>query len=144
MSQTIIYTAGVWDLFHYGHLRTLQNSADLCDLLFVGIVSDSGCKAYKGYEPIFDYEDRHSIISALRCVDMAMYQQGTNPIANLVKLRNEYPEDKLIGMTHGSDWNQLKEGQEELEDMDIPLILLPYNREWGSSTEIKQKIRLTK
>jgi choline-phosphate cytidylyltransferase len=70
-NQIRVYTDGVYDLFHRGHLESLQ----LCKSLFgnntyliVGIVSDKNAEGYKRL-PIYDEEDRYAIIENIRCVD---------------------------------------------------------------------------
>ena len=42
-------TCGVYDLFHYGHVRMLQSAKALCDKLIVGLSSDELVKKYKNF-----------------------------------------------------------------------------------------------
>jgi glycerol-3-phosphate cytidylyltransferase len=142
MSTRIVYTAGVWDLFHFGHLKTLKFASNLGDRLCVGVITDEGCFAYKGYKPTIPTEQRFEIILALDFVDSVYIQDGTDPSTVLKMIySNLQTGDKIVAMTHGADWLELKEGMDTLIELGVPLVLTPYNKEWGSSTMIKEKIR---
>ncbi len=51
------YTAGVFDLFHIGHLNLLKNAKGMCDKLIVGVTVDE-LVAYKGKNALIPFEDR--------------------------------------------------------------------------------------
>src|SRR5690606_30900658 len=59
------FTAGVYDLFHIGHLRILQNAAGLCDRLIVGVSTDE-LVAYKGKAPVIPFTERMEIVRSVR------------------------------------------------------------------------------
>jgi glycerol-3-phosphate cytidylyltransferase len=121
----IVYCPGVWDLCHIGHLNILNASKALGDLLVVGVVSDDGAEAYKFRRPVHDEQTRLAVIRALRMVDFAVLQPTTDPTPVLEVIRPHV-------LTHGSDWEQLREGQETLERLGIEFTLLPYT--WGTSS----------
>jgi cytidyltransferase-like protein len=114
----IVYTAGVWDLLHQGHLNLLTRSKALGEVLVVGVVSDDGTAAYKR-RPLHDQRTRLEVIRALRMVDFAVLQPTTDPSLILELLRPAI-------MTHGSDWSRLREGHETLERLGIDFRVLPY------------------
>lgn len=63
------YIAGVFDLFHVGHLNMFQRAKEQCDYLIVGIVTDEGVRKYKGVEPFVPYEERVRMVRSCRYVD---------------------------------------------------------------------------
>lgn len=116
----IIYTAGVFDLLHYGHRHVLRKSRELGDRLIVGVVADA---SYKGVTPVWDLERRVREVSGLRSADLVVIQPGTDPTPVLTRLES-------IGlcpaaMTHGGDWDRLLEGQETLDDLGIEFVKIP-------------------
>lgn len=132
MPQKIIYTAGVFDLLHEGHLNILKMSKALGDKLVVGVVSDGGTERYKRQRPHLSQEQRLAYIQALACVDLAIIQEETDPTRELEIIRPHV-------FTHGDDWPQLLKGQKTLERLGIEFVLLPYTP-GISTTEIKKTL----
>jgi len=66
----IIYTDGIFDIFHRGHLEYIKKCKNLYKsvYLIVGIINDRDATSYKR-TPIFTEEDRYSIIESLIYVD---------------------------------------------------------------------------
>ena len=66
----IIYTDGIFDLFHRGHIEFLNNIKKKYKncILIVGIINDKDSTKYKR-KPIYDENDRYTIIENLKCVD---------------------------------------------------------------------------
>lgn len=71
-------TFGVWDLFHYGHLRLLQRAKIEADHLTVGVCSDELNVTLKGTKPVFDEWDRMAILSGLKAVDKVFIYRDTD------------------------------------------------------------------
>jgi len=68
--KTVVFTNGVFDLLHVGHLRYLQHARGLGDALIVGLNSDRSVRQIKGPErPITAEAERAEILEALACVD---------------------------------------------------------------------------
>jgi len=68
--QVVVMCNGVFDLLHVGHVRVLQASKDLGDVLVVAINSDLSAQHHKGQvRPNQCAEHRAEILSALTCVD---------------------------------------------------------------------------
>lgn len=63
------YVQGTFDMFHRGHLNLLQRAKKYCDRLLVGVVSDELNIVYKHRRPLIPYEDRASIVAAIRDVN---------------------------------------------------------------------------
>ena len=77
----IVFTNGVFDLLHIGHIRYLKNAAQKGDILIVGINSNSSVKKLnkKGDRPIIDETERAEIISSLYFVNFAIIFNEKNP-----------------------------------------------------------------
>ena len=96
--RTIVFTNGVFDLLHLGHLRYLQQARALGDALVVGLNSDRSVRANKGpSRPITPQDERAEILAALTCVDgVVIFDEGT-PHALIASLQ----PDVLV---KGADW----------------------------------------
>ncbi len=77
--QTIVFTNGVFDLLHVGHLRYLQHARALGDALLVGVNSDRSVRTIKGPDrPITSEAERAEVLEALACVDgVVIFDEGT-------------------------------------------------------------------
>lgn len=128
----LIYTAGVWDMLHRGHINLLWESKRLGDVLVVGVVSDAGCAAYKGHSPIQNAQLRARNIEALDFVDVVEMQATTDPTPNLERFRPDV-------MTHGDDWDELRHGADTLKRLGIEWKLIPYTPGISSTRLRKQR-----
>ena len=61
------YTAGVFDLFHIGHLNLLERCKEMCDILIVGVCDDDYVHNIKHKDPVYPEQDRVRILNALKC-----------------------------------------------------------------------------
>jgi rfaE bifunctional protein nucleotidyltransferase chain/domain len=65
----LVFTNGVFDLLHVGHVRYLQHARSLGDALLVAVNGDASVRALKGpTRPINGEHDRAEVIAALECV----------------------------------------------------------------------------
>ena len=70
MQDKIIgFTAGVFDMFHIGHLNLLKNAAARCDYLIVGVNSDELVESYKDKKTVVPLRERMEIIRQIKYVD---------------------------------------------------------------------------
>jgi D-beta-D-heptose 7-phosphate kinase/D-beta-D-heptose 1-phosphate adenosyltransferase len=68
--RRVVFTNGVFDLLHEGHVSLLRRARALGDLLVVAINSDVGARRLKGEgRPINGVDDRRAVLEALDCVD---------------------------------------------------------------------------
>ena len=68
--MVVVFTNGVFDILHAGHIRALKFAKSLGDKLIVGINSDKTVKMLKGKDrPINSQEDRKLLLESLRFVD---------------------------------------------------------------------------
>lgn len=86
--KRIVFTNGCFDLFHAGHLHTLEEAAKLGDVLIVAINSDSSVRHLKGpMRPINSQENRAKVLAALECIDLVLIFAEATPHALLQALR---------------------------------------------------------
>lgn len=65
-----IITYGTFDLFHYGHVNMLRRCKELGDYLIVALSTDEFNQREKGKASYFSYEERKSILEAIKYVDL--------------------------------------------------------------------------
>jgi rfaE bifunctional protein nucleotidyltransferase chain/domain len=69
LGRKLVFTNGVFDLLHVGHVRYLQQARDLGDALLVAVNGDASVRALKGpTRPINSEQDRAEVLAALECV----------------------------------------------------------------------------
>jgi glycerol-3-phosphate cytidylyltransferase len=112
------YTAGVYDLFHNGHLNLLKRAKEHCDYLIVAVSTDALVEKYKNKSPIIPYEERKAIVEAIKYVDEVVPQVNRDKIAAFEKYHFDV-------MFVGDDWK----GSEVFESVNL------YMRERGGCVE---------
>ena len=132
--KKVIYTAGSYDLFHYGHLNILLKAKKLGDYLIVGVSTDALISKYKGMKPIIYYKDRVAIIKELKCVDKVIKQNSFFDIKQLKKYN-------INIIVLGDDWKgkSFPELDRCLKELNIKMVYVPYTRRLSTS-KIKVKI----
>ena len=70
--EHVVYTTGVWDLLHVGHINHLRIAKSLGNRLVVGIISDKLASTYKP-KPILSQELRRKMIMAVKYVDDTVF-----------------------------------------------------------------------
>lgn len=77
--RRIVFTNGVFDILHRGHVDYLNKAREMGDLLIVGINSDSSVRKLKGKDrPLQSQSDRSALLLALRAVDhVAIFGEQT-------------------------------------------------------------------
>jgi rfaE bifunctional protein nucleotidyltransferase chain/domain len=96
--KTVVFTNGVFDLLHPGHVRYLQQARALGDALIVGVNSDRSVRAIKGPQrPITPEAERAEILAALAPVDAAVIFDEDTPHAIIAAIQ----PDVLV---KGADW----------------------------------------
>lgn len=66
------YIAGVFDLFHIGHLNMFKRAKEQCRYLIVGVVSDEGVRLNKQAEPFVPFDERIEMVRSCKYVDEAI------------------------------------------------------------------------
>ena len=133
--KRLVFTNGVFDLLHVGHVRYLAQARELGDALLVAINSDKTVRELKGpRRPIFDQAERAEILAALRHVDYVTVFDDVSPRSLISKLL----PDVLV---KGGDY-QLDEihGREEVEAAGGKVISLPFV-DGASTTALIERMR---
>ncbi len=131
------YVAGVFDLFHVGHLNLLKRAKEQCNHLIVGVVSDDGVRNHKNTEPYIPFEERLEIVASCKYVDEAVEIPlnfgGTEEAYNLYKF-----DAQFSGSDYTNDVNWLTQ-KAYLESQGAELVFFPYT-ESTSSSKLKHAI----
>ena len=125
------YTAGVYDLFHIGHLNLLKNAKGMCDKLVVGVTVDE-LVSYKNKKAFIPYEERIEMVRACRYVDAVVPQDNMDKLSMCKKLGASY-------LFVGDDWygtEEWKNYEKEFSENNIKIIYFPYTK-GISSTKIR-------
>ncbi|HEV8187140.1 MAG TPA: D-glycero-beta-D-manno-heptose 1-phosphate adenylyltransferase [Pyrinomonadaceae bacterium] len=133
--KRLVFTNGVFDLLHVGHVRYLEQARALGDYLLVAINSDRTVRELKGPDrPVFDQAERAEILAALRCVDYVTVFDNISPRS----LIEELLPDMLV---KGGDY-QLDQihGREEVEAAGGNVISLPFV-EGASTTQLIERMK---
>ena len=101
----VVFTNGVFDLLHPGHVRYLAAARREGDALIVAINSDRSVRAIKGPErPIHPEAERAEVVTALACVDAAVVFDEDTPwsIINAIQpdvlvKGADWPADQIVG-----------------------------------------------
>jgi len=104
-NRKVVYSTVIADVFHYGHLQSLQFAKKQGDVLVCGILTDDAAMHYKK-SLISTLAERKAIIESLYFVDRVMIQKEADPTLNLKRLHIEYPNATII-LIHGDDWRQI-------------------------------------
>jgi D-beta-D-heptose 7-phosphate kinase/D-beta-D-heptose 1-phosphate adenosyltransferase len=86
--QRIVFTNGVFDILHAGHVQFLRQAKALGDVLLVGINSDRSTQRIKGkHRPIHSEQDRMALVAALDAVDHVILFDEETPTTLIRMLR---------------------------------------------------------
>ena len=103
--KKIVFTNGCFDLLHVGHIRYLAQAKKLGDFLIIGLNSDSSVRELKGKNrPINSFEDRATLLSAMKSVDLViMFEEQTpenlikNIVPNILVKGGDYNIEDIVG-----------------------------------------------
>ena len=125
-----VITYGTFDLLHYGHINLLRRAKSLGDYLIVGLSTDEFNNIEKNKECYFDYENRKSLLDAVRYVDLVVPEENWEQKVSDIQ---KYNVDVFV---IGDDW---KGKFDYLKDIGIEVVYLPRTKEI-STTKIKNDL----
>jgi D-glycero-beta-D-manno-heptose 1-phosphate adenylyltransferase len=103
--RRVVFTNGVYDLLHPGHVRYLQAARREGDALIVGVNSDRSVRANKGPDrPVNPEAERAEVVAALAAVDAAVIFDEETPHRIISRLQPDvlvkgadWPADQIVG-----------------------------------------------
>jgi len=102
----IVFTGGVYDIIHPGHIHTLKKSKDEGDVLIVSIARDDRVKKIKGRKPINNENRRSILVSAIRYVDYTLIGNKGDIFRIVKKIK---PDVITIGYDQKHQLSKLRE-----------------------------------
>ncbi|NNM87463.1 MAG: D-glycero-beta-D-manno-heptose 1-phosphate adenylyltransferase [Phycisphaerae bacterium] len=119
--KRIVFTNGVFDILHAGHVRYLQFARSHGDVLVVGVNSDASVRRLKGSgRPVNSLADRMAVLAALACVDFVVDFTGDTPL----ELVRAVAPDVLV---KGEDYaGKEVVGREVVEARGGSVVLAPF------------------
>lgn len=116
-------------MFHIGHLNILRRAKEQCDYLIVGVSTDELVLRDKNKTPVIPFEDRCSIVEAIRYVDKVVPQEDKNKFGAWERL-------KFDKMFVGSDWkgtDAWNKFEEQLKPYGVEIVYLDHTDGISSS-----------
>jgi D-beta-D-heptose 7-phosphate kinase/D-beta-D-heptose 1-phosphate adenosyltransferase len=133
--ESLVFTNGVFDLLHRGHVEYLEDAAALGDRLIVGLNADLSVRRLKGEgRPLVPEEERAELIRALICVDLCVIFDEDTP----ERVIQDVAPDVLV---KGGDWalDQIV-GRQFVESRGGRVLTVPV-RAGYSTTALVARIR---
>lgn len=102
---SIVFTNGVFDILHAGHVMYLEAARAMGDILVVGMNTDESVRRIKGpTRPVNVQEDRAFVLAALRCVDHVVLFDEDTPLILITTLMpdvlvkgGDYTRETIVG-----------------------------------------------
>ena len=103
--ERVVFTNGVFDLLHRGHVEYLEDARALGDRLVAGINSDASVRRLKGpSRPIVPESERAELVGTLACVDLAVLFEEDTPARLIEAVRpdvlvkgGDWPLERIVG-----------------------------------------------
>jgi rfaE bifunctional protein nucleotidyltransferase chain/domain len=134
-SGRVVFTNGVFDLLHPGHVRYLRRARALGDALVVGVNTDRSVRVIKGESrPVTPENERAEILAALGCVDVVVLFDEETPYELIKRIQ----PDVLV---KGADWSEASMiGRDIVEARGGRVVRVPFEAGY-STTSIIEKIK---
>lgn len=133
--RRVVFTNGVFDILHPGHVRYLATARSHGDALIVAINSDRSVRAIKGPErPVNPEAERAEVITALACVDAAVVFDEDTPHDIISAIQ----PDVLV---KGADWAHDKIVGRDIVEARGGVVIRVKVEEGHSTTSVISKVR---
>ncbi|MBI2220466.1 MAG: D-glycero-beta-D-manno-heptose 1-phosphate adenylyltransferase [Acidobacteria bacterium] len=135
--RRVVFTNGVFDILHPGHLRYLQAARAEGDALVVAVNSDRSVRANKGpSRPVNAEQERAEVLAALACVDAVVIFDEETPEAIVRRLQPDI-------LVKGADWPADHiVGRDTVEARGGRVVRMPVEKGFSTSAIIERVRRL--
>jgi D-beta-D-heptose 7-phosphate kinase/D-beta-D-heptose 1-phosphate adenosyltransferase len=131
--RTVVFTNGVFDILHPGHVRYLDDARREGDALIVGLNSDRSVRTIKGpSRPITPENERAEVLAALACVDAVVVFDEDDPQRIIDRLQPDV-------LAKGADWALDRIiGRDAVETRGGRVVRIPLAEGYSTSAIIKK------
>lgn len=135
---TVGFTNGCFDIIHAGHVKYLLKARTFCDILIVGVNTDSSVKKIKGPKrPVVGLRDRLLVMASLEMVDYVVSFKEATPAKLIKAIRPDF-------LIKGADWSKKDiVGAEFVKSYGGRVKRVPLVK-GKSTTSLVEKIKKTK
>lgn len=132
--RTVVFTNGCYDILHVGHLDLLRRTADLGDVVVVGLNGDGSVRRLKGNNrPFVAFDDRADLLAGLEPVDFVIGFEEDTPERLMEAIRPDI-------MVKGGDYTPETLPEKETADrIGCRIEIVPF-REGRSTTGLVDRI----
>jgi len=134
MSRPLVFTNGVFDILHRGHVTYLAEARAKGESLLVALNSDASAKRLgkAGDRPINRLEDRMAVVAALQSVDLVTWFEDDTPLALILACRPEI-------LVKGGDWKpEAMVGAKEVSGWGGSAHSIPFQHEISTSSLLER------
>ncbi|MEM3383191.1 MAG: adenylyltransferase/cytidyltransferase family protein [Nitrososphaerales archaeon] len=116
----VVFTGGVFDVIHPGHVFTLSSAKSLGDVLVVVIARDKTVLKNKGRNPFNSEEQRLELVKSLKFVDAAILGSEANIFESVIKVKPD-----IIALGYDQKYDELElEKEAKKHDLSIKFVRL--------------------
>ena len=138
-NKKVVFTNGVFDIIHSGHIDYLIKAKALGDILIIGLNSDSSVKRIKGEKrPIINQSDRAFVLSNLKPVDYVVLFEEDTPleiikaiVPDVLVKGADWSLDKIVGsdvvLNNGGEVKNISFVNDQSTSRIVDLILSKYS-----------------
>lgn len=135
--KTVVFTNGCYDILHPGHIRLLERSRSLGDVLILALNTDSSVQRLKGpSRPLLSERDRAEMALALEAVDAVTFFDEDTPRELIAAVLPDI-------LVKGADWSHFIAGREEVETSGGKVFALSLEPGFSTTNIVDQILQRT-
>jgi rfaE bifunctional protein nucleotidyltransferase chain/domain len=135
--KTVVFTNGCYDILHPGHIRLLERSRSLGDVLILALNTDASVQRLKGpSRPLISENERAEMALALEAVDAVTFFDEDTPRELIAAVLPDI-------LVKGADWSHFIAGREEVEAGGGKVLALPLEPGYSTTNIVEQILQRT-